>query len=86
MSFVMARVSQNAVRDLRQDLFNRLQVLPLRFFDRHASGDLMSRVTNDVDNISSVLSESVTQLISSVLTLAGVSAMDVVDGFATGVD
>ena len=74
-SFVMARVSQNAVRDLRQDLFNRLQVLPLRFFDRRASGDLMSRVTNDVDNISSVLSESVTQLISSVLTLVGVSAM-----------
>ena len=74
-SFVMARVSQNAVRDLRQDIFNRLQVLPLRFFDRRASGDLMSRVTNDVDNISSVLSESVTQLINSVLTLVGVSAM-----------
>lgn len=74
-SFVMARVSQNAVRDLRQDIFNRLQALPLRFFDRRASGDLMSRVTNDVDNISSVLSESVTQLINSVLTLVGVSAM-----------
>lgn len=74
-TFVMVRVSQSAVRDLRQDLFNRLQVLPLRFFDRRASGDLMSRVTNDVDNISSVLSESVTQLISSVLTLVGVSAM-----------
>ncbi len=74
-TFVMARVSQNAVRDLRQDLFNHLQVLPLRFFDRRASGDLMSRVTNDVDNISSVLSESVTQLINSVLTLLGVSAM-----------
>lgn len=74
-TFVMVRVSQSAVRDLRQELFNRLQVLPLRFFDRRASGDLMSRVTNDVDNISSVLSESVTQLISSVLTLVGVSAM-----------
>lgn len=74
-TFVMARVSQSSVRDLRQDLFNHLQVLPLRFFDRRASGDLMSRVTNDVDNISSVLSESVTQLINSVLTLVGVSAM-----------
>ena len=71
----MARVSQSSVRDLRQDLFDRLQVLPLRFFDRRASGDIMSRVTNDVDNISSVLSESVTQLINSVLTLVGVSAM-----------
>lgn len=74
-TFVMARVSQSSVRDLRQDLFNHLQVLPLRFFDRRASGDIMSRVTNDVDNISSVLSESVTQLINSVLTLVGVSAM-----------
>lgn len=73
--FVMVRVSQSAVRDLRQDIFNHLQVLPLRFFDRRASGDIMSRVTNDVDNISSVLSESVTQLINSVLTLVGVSAM-----------
>ena len=74
-TFIMARVSQSSVRDLRQDLFNRLQVLPLRFFDRRASGDIMSRVTNDVDNISSVLSDSVTQLINSVLTLVGVSAM-----------
>ena len=74
-TFIMARVSQSSVRDLRQDLFNHLQVLPLRFFDRRASGDIMSRVTNDVDNISSVLSESVTQLINSVLTLIGVSAM-----------
>ena len=74
-TFIMARVSQNSVRDLRQDLFDRLQVLPLRFFDRRASGDIMSRVTNDVDNISSVLSDSVTQLINSVLTLVGVSAM-----------
>ena len=74
-TFIMARVSQSSVRDLRQDLFNRLQMLPLRFFDRRASGDIMSRVTNDVDNISSVLSESVTQLINSVLTLVGVSAM-----------
>ena len=74
-TFIMARVSQSSVRDLRQELFNHLQVLPLRFFDRRASGDIMSRVTNDVDNISSVLSESVTQLINSVLTLVGVSAM-----------
>lgn len=74
-TFIMARVSQSSVRDLRQELFNHLQVLPLRFFDRRASGDIMSRVTNDVDNISSVLSDSVTQLINSVLTLVGVSAM-----------
>ena len=71
-SVLMVQVSQKTVRDLRKDLFDSMQTLSLRFFDRHSHGELMSRLSNDVDNISMVLSQNITQLISSVLTLAGV--------------
>ena len=74
-SYLMAEVAQHVVRDLRTDLFARLQTLPLRFFDQHAHGDLMSRLTNDVENISNVLTESVTQLLSGFLSLIGVATM-----------
>ena len=73
----MAGVAQRTVRDLRNDLFARLQTLSLRFFDQRAHGDLMSRLTNDVENISNVLATSVSQLISSVLSLVGVVDHDV---------
>ena len=71
-AFVMAGVAQRTVRDIRQDLFERMQVLPLRFFDQRAHGELMSRLTNDVENINLVLTESLTQVISSTLTGVGV--------------
>jgi len=74
-TYVMTGASQHAVRDIRNDLFARLQTLSLRFFDRRTHGELMSRLTNDVENISNVLTESVTQLLSSVLGVAGVAAM-----------
>jgi len=70
--YVMANVAQRTVRDIRNDLFARLQTLPLRFFDRHPHGELMSRLSNDVENISNVLNMGVTQFISSVLSIAGV--------------
>lgn len=73
--YVMAGVSQRAIRDMRNDFFAKLQSLPLRFFDQKARGDIMSRLTNDVDNISSILTESVTSLITSVLTVVGVATM-----------
>ena len=73
--YVMADVSQRTVRDLRRDLFGKLQTLSLRFFDGHTRGDLMSRLSNDVENISNVLSQSVTQLISSILTLLSVAVI-----------
>jgi ATP-binding cassette subfamily B protein len=60
------------VRDIRSDLFARLQSLPLRYFDRHTHGELMSRLANDVENISNVLNEGATQLISGVLSVIGV--------------
>jgi ATP-binding cassette subfamily B protein len=71
-SVLMADLSQKAMRDLRQDLFNHLQTLSLSFFDRNPHGDLMSRLTNDLDAMSRVLSQGATQLISGLLTLAGI--------------
>lgn len=70
--YVMASVAQRTVRDIRNDLFVKLQTLSLRFFDRRTHGELMSRLSNDVENISNVLSQGVTQFISSVLSVAGV--------------
>lgn len=69
--YMMNRVSQRAVWELRNDLVGRLQKLPLRFFDSKTHGELMSRTTNDVDNVSNTLNQSVTQLITGVLTFAG---------------
>ena len=71
-AYLMASVAQCTVRDLRADLFERLQSLPLRYFDERPHGELMSRLTNDIENISNVLNESVTQLISSILSILGV--------------
>ena len=72
-TYVMATASQRAVRDIRNDLFAKLQTLSLRFFDRRTHGELMSRLSNDVENISNVLADSVIQLISSVLSIVGVA-------------
>ena len=71
-SWLMAGVAQSTVRDLRADLFQALQKLELRFFDTRPHGDTMSRLTNDVDNINQTLTESVTQIVSGVLTAIGV--------------
>jgi len=80
-TYVMSDVSQCAVRDIRSDLFARLQTLSLRFFDRRTHGELMSRLANDVENVSNVLTESVTQLVSSLLSVVGVAAMMFVINF-----
>jgi ATP-binding cassette, subfamily B, multidrug efflux pump len=72
-AYLMATVAQRTVRDIRHDLFEHLQSLPLRYFDQHPHGELMSRLSNDVENISLMLNESVIQLISSVISLVGVA-------------
>ncbi|BDI29484.1 hypothetical protein CCAX7_15350 [Capsulimonas corticalis] len=72
-SYIMAGASQRTVREIRKDLFARLQHLPLGFFDRRPNGELMSRLTNDVENINQVLSDSVTQIVSGVLNTVGVT-------------
>ena len=74
-AYVMAGAAQQAIRDIRRDLFERLQTLSLRFFDQRPHGELMSRLSNDVDNINNVLNESVTQLIASALSLVGATVV-----------
>jgi ATP-binding cassette subfamily B multidrug efflux pump len=71
-SRLMVVVAQRTVSDIRADLFGRLQTLPLRFYDTHGHGDLMSRFTNDMDNVSDSLNNSVTQIFSSGITLTGI--------------
>ncbi len=73
--YVMSTVAQRTVRDLRKDLFAKIQTLSLRYFDQHPHGELMSRLANDVENISHVLSEGVTQFLTSIFTIVGVAAM-----------
>jgi ATP-binding cassette subfamily B protein len=65
----MIRIAQRAVSDIRHDLFIKIQTLSLQFFDRHPHGELMSRLTNDTENISSTLGDGVTQFISSILSV-----------------
>jgi ATP-binding cassette subfamily B protein len=72
---LMATVAQRTVYQMRKALYNHIQKLPLRFFDQRAHGELMSRLTNDVETISAVLSEGLTQALSSVLTLVGTAIM-----------
>jgi ATP-binding cassette, subfamily B, multidrug efflux pump len=74
-TYVMAAASQQTIRDLREQLFGKMQTFSLRFFDRHTHGELMSRLSNDVDNISMVLTNAVTQLVSSALSILGVGVM-----------
>ena len=72
---VMARVSQKSMRNLRRDLFEHLQTLSLSYFDRHPHGELMSRLTNDMDAISRVLAQNVVELFTGLLTLVGILVM-----------
>jgi ATP-binding cassette, subfamily B, multidrug efflux pump len=79
-SWWMAGVSQRALKDLRRDLFGHLQALPLAFFDRRSAGELMSRLTNDIDAINQAVAQNVTSLLASVLSMAGILvAMFVLD-------
>ena len=73
--YVMAGVMQKVMRTLRRDLFEHLQELSLRFFDSRPHGDLMSRLTNDIDAINRALSQNVTQLISNLVLLVGILVM-----------
>ena len=73
--FASAKISQTTVYTMRQDLFRKISYLPIAYTDRHPSGDIMSRMTNDVDNISNSISQSITSLISAVLTLVGAFGM-----------
>ena len=71
-SWLMARISQDALRRLRGDLFEHLQTLSVQFFDRHPAGELMSRLTNDIEAINQAVSQNVVSLVASVLSLIGI--------------
>ena len=68
---LMLSVSQNSVQSIRNDLFNKLQTLPVKYFDSHPTGEIMSRFTNDVDNIDVMLNNSLTSIVSGVISLTG---------------
>ena len=72
---IMATVAQKAVRSLRKHLFEHLQTLSLSFFDRHPHGQLMSRLTNDLDAISRVLTQQASMLFTAMFTLVGILVM-----------
>jgi len=73
--FIVSGVSQKVAYRLRQDISEKMNHLPLSYFDKHSSGDILSRVTNDVDTIAQSLNQSMSQLISSSVTIVGVFIM-----------
>ncbi len=66
---IMVNVSQGTMRRLRDDLFKKMEALPIKYFDTHAHGDIMSVYTNDVDTLRQLLSQSIPQIINSVITM-----------------
>ena len=75
MNFVMAKTSQQVVYDMRRQVDEKLSRLPLKYFDGRTHGEILSRVTNDIDTISTTLSQGLTQVISSVVMLVGILVM-----------
>jgi len=73
--YVLNDVVQTTVRTMRADVENKINRLPLRYFDRQPRGELLSRVTNDIDNVSQTLQQTMSQLVTSLLTVVGVLAM-----------
>ena len=72
---LMLRISTGTLLKLRTDLFNHMETLSIKYFDTHAHGDIMSRMTNDIENISTTVSQSLPSLCSGVLTILGTVAI-----------
>lgn len=73
--YMMAAIAQRTVYDLREEVFEKINHLPLSYFDGRSHGDILSRVTNDIDTIATTLQQSMTQFISSFVTLVGIIIM-----------
>ena len=69
---IMINVSQGSLRNLRNDMFAKMETLPIKYFDTHAHGDIMSIYTNDIDTLRQMISQSFPQLLSSVITIVSV--------------
>ena len=74
-SRIMVRVSQNTLEAIRNDLFTKVQKLPVRYYDNNSTGDMMSRFTNDVDNIGMMLDNTLVSVFSGSITLVGTLVM-----------
>ena len=74
-SIVSARLSQKIVQHMREDLFDKIVNLPIRYLDHHSHGDIMSRMTNDVENISNTIAQSFSSLVSGIFTIIGTVIM-----------
>lgn len=74
-SRLSAHLSQRVVKTMRKDLFDKIIDLPIKYVDQHAHGDLMSRMTNDVENISDTISQSLSSLVAGILTIIGTVVM-----------
>ena len=68
----MVSVTQGTMRNIREDLFRHMESLPIRYFDTHSHGDIMSIYTNDIDTLRQMISQSLPQLVSSVITVVSV--------------
>jgi ATP-binding cassette subfamily B protein len=73
--YTMAGLTQRLIAGMRRDVEAKLSRLPLRYFDSHPHGDILSRVTNDIDNLTTTIQQGLSQLLTSVLTIAGVMGM-----------
>ena len=71
MQFIMSSVAQKVVYNMRKDVDNKLAALPLKYYDSHSNGEILSRMTNDIDTISTTLQQSLTQLIQAILQIVG---------------
>ena len=71
-NWLMVNISQGILKDIRDDLFAHMQKLPIKYFDTHTHGDMMSRYTNDTDTLRMLISQSIPQLFNTVITLAAV--------------
>ena len=82
----MAYISQKVTYNLRKEMDQKLDRLPLKFFDKHTHGEILSRVTNDIDNISTMLQQSLVQILQSIFTIVGILIMMLTISFSmTGV-
>lgn len=68
---LMLNVSQRSLKKMRSDLYEKVQTLPVRYFDSHATGDIMSRFSNDVDAVGNMLNTTLIQIISGAITIVG---------------
>ncbi|MBN2534700.1 MAG: ABC transporter ATP-binding protein [Spirochaetales bacterium] len=73
--YLMITISQKSLRNLRNDLFSHIQTLDLKYYDKHTHGELMSRFTNDIENISNVVAQVITQFLTGIISITGVLIM-----------